>query len=281
MGGLTTDQIPPSRAGRVERTGVKREVERHWYALRALVRRDLAARYGQTVLGLGWTVVQPLMLLVLYTFVFSVIMKLKFRAGAGTGDFALYLTCGMFPFLALSEGIQRATNSLTENKSLLDKVRFPAEVLPAVAVVGAGLTETIGLLLLLLFTPFFDVQLSLWLAFLPLLIVMRLAFTMGLAWLASVLNVFFTDLGQMIGLLLTSWMFLTPIFYPVAMVPEGFMWLVEINPLHQFVSAYRAVVLEARSPLPMLPALLAWTVASCVLGWWFFRRTVENAKDFL
>ena len=107
-------------------------VHRYGYPLRALVRRDFKARYAQTIVGMGWAVLQPLALLLLYTFVFAVILNLKLRPGATQGSFALYLACGMFPFLALAEGIQRATTSLTENRSLLDKVRFPAEVLPAV-----------------------------------------------------------------------------------------------------------------------------------------------------
>jgi lipopolysaccharide transport system permease protein len=256
-------------------------IDRYLYALATLVRRDLKARYSRTVLGLGWTVVQPLMLLALYTFVFSEIMKLEFGAGRGTRNFALYLASGMFPFFALSEGILRASTSLTENRSLLDKVRFPAEVLPAVGVVTSTIPEVLGLGLLILFGAFSDVQYSPWLVFLPVLIFLRALLTLGIAWLVSVLNVFLVDIGQFVGLVLTTWMFLTPIFYPAELVPGRFAMALQLNPLHHLVTAYRAVLLEARSPLESFPILIVSTVLTVGIGLAFFTGTVERAKDFL
>ena len=254
---------------------------RYFYPLLSLVRRDFKIRYAPTVLGLGWAVLQPLILLLMYTLVFSIILKLRFRSGDSASGFVLYLICGFLPYLALSEGVQRGSTSLIENRSLLDKVIFPAEVLPVVGVVSAALTETIGLVLLVGFASFFGIRPSPWLAFLPLLVLMRILVTLGLAWLVSVLNVFFSDLGQFLGLLLMAWMFLTPIFYPVDMVPDGLAWLLKVNPLHHLTFAYRAVVLEGRSPLPAVLGLLTWAVGLPVLGLWFFRRTVERAKDFI
>ncbi len=259
----------------------KETFDRYRFALAAFVRRDLKGRYSRTVLGLGWTVVQPLMLLLLYTFLFSVIMKLRFRGGTGTGNFALYLTSGMFPFLALSEGIQRATTSLTGNRSLLDRVRFPAEVLPAVGVVTSTIPEVLGLSLLIIVGGFFDVQYSGWLVLLPVLIFLRVMLTMGIAWLVSVLNVFLVDIGQFVGLLLTTWMFLTPIFYPADLVSGRFGIALQLNPLYHLVEAYRAVILEARSPLGSIPILTISAGLSAGLGLAFFRGTVERAKDFL
>ena len=192
--------------------------DRYRFALAAFVRRDLNGRYSRTVLGLGWMVMQPLTLLALYTFVFAVIMKLRFQPGTETGSFALYLTSGMFPYLALSEGIQRATTSLSGNRSLLDKVRFPAEVLPAVGVVTSTIPEVLGLSLLILVGGLLGVRYSGWLVLLPVLILLRVMLTMGIAWLVSVLNVFLVDIGQFVGLFLTTWLFLTPIFYPAELI---------------------------------------------------------------
>lgn len=259
----------------------KETFDRYRFALAAFVRRDLQGRYSRTVLGLGWTVLQPLMLLVLYTFVFSVIMKLRFTAGTGTGNFALYLTSGMFPFLALSEGIQRASTSLSENRSLLHKVRFPAEVLPAVGVITSTIPEVLGLSLLIMVGGFLDVQYSAWLVFLPVLILLRVMLTMGIAWLVSVLRVFLVDIGQFVGLFLTTWMFLTPIFYPADLVPGRFAMALQLNPLYHLVDAYRAVILESRNPLESIPFLIVSAGLSVGIGLAFFRGTVERAKDFL
>ncbi|MFC2169808.1 ABC transporter permease [Acidobacteriota bacterium] len=254
---------------------------RYGYALLSLVRRDLKTRYSPTFLGLGWAVLQPLILLLIYTFVFSAIIKVRFNAEDRTIDFVLYLVCGFLPYMALSEGILRGSTSLKENRGLLDKVIFPAEVLPAVGVVIAAVTEIIGLLLLVGLAACYGVKLSAWIVFLPLLVLLRIGITLGLAWLTSILNVFITDLGQFLGLLLTAWMFLTPIFYPVDLIPDYLVWLLKVNPLYYVITAYRAVILQAGIPLPELLGLIFWAAAISVLGLWFFRQTISRAKDFL
>ena len=256
-------------------------LRRYWYPLLSMLRRDFKIRYSPTLLGVGWTVLQPLILLLLYTFVFSWILKVRLGPEAGTRDFVLYFAAGFFPYLAFSEAIQRGSTSLTDNRSLLNKVIFPAEVLPAVGVLMAAVIEIIGLLLLVVLASFFGVRLSAWLLFLPLIVFLRIVLCLGLVWLVSVLNVFVRDLGQILGLLLLAWMFFTPIFYPADAVPDSLTWLLMLNPLYHVVTAYRAVILEARSPLPALAGLIVWAVFVTGFGLWFFRRTIERAKDFL
>lgn len=256
-------------------------LHRYSYPLIALVRRDLQMRYATTALGLGWAVLQPLTLLLLYIFVFGFILRIKVHPGAGFGDFALYLMSGMLPYMALAEGIQRASSSLRENRGLLDKVVFPAEVLPAVSVVSATLTEVIGLLLLTGLALLFHVQMSAWLLLLPLLVLLRVLLTLGFAWLVSVLTVFVGDFSQFLGLMLTAWLFLTPIFYSADAVPSGLRWLLVCNPLHDTVVAYRAVLLQGANPLLAVARAIAWAVGFAAVGLWFFRKTLDRAKGFL
>ena len=179
---------------------------------------------------------------------FSWILQVRLGPEAGTRAFVLYFACGFLPYLAFSEAIQRGSTSLTDNRSLLDKVVFPAEVLPAVGVFMAAVTEVIGLLLLVVMASFLGVRPSAWLFLLPLIVVLRIVLCLGLAWLVSVLNVFVSDLGQILGLLLLSWMFFTPIFYPADAVPDSLTWLLLLNPLYHVVTAYRAAPRSARSP---------------------------------
>ncbi len=254
---------------------------RYWYPLRSMLRRDFKIRYAPTFLGVGWAALQPLLLLLLYTFVFSGILNVKFGPEAGTFGFVLYFGCGFFPYHALSEAMRQGSTSLTDNRGLLDKVIFPAEVLPAVSVLTAGVTEIIGLVLLAVFASFFGIHPSAWLLFLPVIVLLRIVLSLGLGWLVSVLNVFVNDLGQILGLLLLTLMFITPIFYPVEAVPEGMIWLVKLNPLYYVVTAYRAVILHTQNPLPALLGLIPWAIIMSAFGLWFFRRTIERAKDFL
>lgn len=256
-------------------------LHRYGYPLAALIRHDLKTRYASTTFGMSWAVLQPLFFLLLYTVVFSVIMQIRFRPDDTTVGAALYLICGFLPYLAINESLHRGSTSLTANRNLLHKMVLPAEILPAAGVLSAAVNEIIGLGLLVIFALYFGVHFSGWLALLPLLVLLRIMLTLGMVWFVSVLNVFISDLGQLLGLLLTAWMFLTPIFYPAQMVPPGLVWLLSVNPLYFLIDTYRAVLLDARSPLPALPMLCVWACGTVCLGFWFFQRTIERAKDFV
>jgi lipopolysaccharide transport system permease protein len=257
---------------------------RYGYPLIALVRRDLKQRYGATVLGFGWAAMQPLVQILLYVFVFAVLLQVKVRPGSNSADFALYLMSGMLPYMALAEGVQRAGSALRENRGLLDKVIFPAEILPAIGVVSAALIEIIGLILVASLASFFHVPLSSWLLLLPLMVLLRILLTLGFAWFVSVLTVFIGDFSQFQSLMLTVWMFLTPIFYSndaLNTLPGGVAWVLRCNPLYHIIVAYRAVLLESANPFPALAIATTWALGIGAAGLWFFRKTLDRAKDFL
>jgi lipopolysaccharide transport system permease protein len=256
-------------------------VRSRWYPLAALVRREVQRRYATTALGLGWTLLQPLVLIGVYLLVFGSIL------GSGSSDptgpsFTFFLLTGMLPYLATAEGIQRAAGSLREDRALFDRETFPAEVVPASRVAAAAVTEVMALLLVVAVgIAIGDLRASGWLLLMPVLILLRIVITCGYAWLVSVLTVFITDLGEALGLLLTAWLFLTPIFYRVDQVPAGMRWLLAINPLYHVVEGYRAVLLDGRAPVPELAWLLGWAVLVGALGAWFYRKALDRAKDFL
>ncbi len=262
------------------RSAVGASVGRQWYPLRALVRRELGRRYATTALGLGWTVVQPLVLIGVYLLVFGSILG-GGDAAATRHGFTFFMLSGMLPYLAASDGIQRASTSVREDRTLFDREEFPAEVVPAARVVAATVTEVVALLLVLAVGVVLgNLALSPWLLFLPLLILLRVVITCGIAWLVSVLTVFVTDLAEALPLLLTAWLFLTPIFYRVDQVPPGLRWLLPINPLHAVVQGYRAVMLDGRAPWPELAWLLGWSAALGAAGLLFYRAAIHRAKDF-
>jgi lipopolysaccharide transport system permease protein len=258
-------------------TGV---VHRYWYPLSALVRRDVKKRYAATVLGLGWTVAQPLALIGVYGLVFGFILRTG-EADGGARNFVFFMLSGMLPYLATAEGIQRAATSLREDRVLLDRADFPAQVVPAAKVVGAALTEAAGLLVLIVALMMAGQPLTLWIGLLPVLVVARILLTCGIAWIVSLLAVFIGDLVEVLSLLLTAWLFLTPIFYDASAVPDALRWMLVVNPLHHVVEAYRSVIFEGRPALPTGAAVGLWTAALVMGGRWFFRKALERAKDFL
>src|SRR4029453_17186017 len=210
-------------------------VNRYWYPLVALVRRDIKKRYATTMFGVAWTVLQPAILLTIYVVVFGFI----FRNGRRDDDarqFVFYLIVGMLPYLAIAEALHRAVVALREDRALLERETFPAVVVPTSRVITSSVSEAIGLILVLILGPFFGLPLSVWIVGLPFLLALRVEFPCGLAWIASILAIFVADLTEVLSLLLTVWLFLTPIFYSADVVPVPLRRVLLLNPLYQLVS---------------------------------------------
>jgi lipopolysaccharide transport system permease protein len=231
----------------------------------ALTRREIEARYRGSALGLLWSLATPLMTLAVYTFVFSVIFQVKWGASTvGHGEFALVAFAGLLVFTCFSDCVGRAPSLVLAQANLVKKVVFPVEVLAAVALGGALFQLLIGTAVLMVIAAV--------LGFLPgpaalafPLVVLPLALgTLGLTWALSAGGVYFRDLGQAVGLLVTLLLFLIPIFYPISAVPERFRPFIAYNPLAVLVEEARAVLLWGRWPDWIALAwvgLLGWALA--------------------
>jgi ABC-type polysaccharide/polyol phosphate export permease len=254
----------------------------HRATIEAFVRRDIRGRYVTSVMGLSWAIIQPLALLLLYTFVFSYLLRLRFGASGSTGDFAMYLFCGMLPWLAFAEGVTRSTHVVLEHAHLIKKVVFPSEILPAYVVVSALVMEAVGLAVFLLVRLVATRELGWTLLLLPIVVLLQFLLTVGLGWLLACLNVFLRDVGQLLGLGMTLWMFLTPIFYPPEMIPDRVRWLLAANPMYHLVQAYRDLLIEQRLPHPGgIGMLTLAALAAFVIGHWAFRRSKPAFVDVL
>jgi len=254
----------------------------HQSAIEAFVRRDIRARYVTSVMGLSWAIIQPFTLLLLYTFVFSYVLKIRLGGSATAGSFATYLFCGMLPWMAFAEGVTRSSSVILDHSHLIKKVVFPSDILPAYVVLSALAIELVGLAIFLPAIGLFGSGLAWPALLLPVIILCQFLFTLGLGWLLASLTVFLRDVGQLLGLAMTLWLFLTPIFYPDEMVPAQFRWLLELNPLYYIVESYRDLLLEHRLPdLRRLLVLAGLSAASFLFGHWFFRRSRRAFVDVL
>jgi len=246
------------------------------------VRREIRGRYVNSVLGLSWAVLHPLALLALYTFVFSHVLSVRLGGDGGPASFPLYLFCGMLPWLAFADGVTRASSVLVEQTPLIKKVVFPSEVLPAYVVIAALVMEGVGLAVLLPAVVLFGGGLGWSLLALPGIVLLQFLFTMGVAWFLACVGVAVRDVRHVLGVLLTLWMFLTPIVYPADMVPARFRWVLALNPLYYLVEAYRDVVLGHRLPPPSHVAVLAGVaVVVFVAGYATFRYSRHVFADLL
>jgi ABC-type polysaccharide/polyol phosphate export permease len=254
----------------------------HRRTISAFVRRDIHGRYVTSVLGLSWAVIQPLSLLMLYTFVFSYVLRIRLGESTSTKSFAMYLFCGMLPWIAFAEGVTRSANVVLEHAHLIKKVVFPSEILPAFAVISSLVMEMVGLVILLIAVQLFHSGLDVTIFALPLVIVMQVMLTMGFGWFVAGLNVFLRDVGQVLGLVITWWMFMTPIFYPPEAIPARVHWVLTINPLHHAVESYRALILERQLPdVDHFIILGVMAIVAFFAGHWFFCRSKHAFVEVL
>lgn len=271
--GLRGVVSPPPLAG-------VRGLWRHRDLLWSWTTRDLQVRYQGSFLGNAWAVLHPLATLAVYTFVFSVVLNLRFGP-PGHGGFALFLMAGLLPWLAFAETVQRATTVITGNANLVKKVVFPLEVLPASLVASSLVNLAIGLAILLVVVAAM-IGLSPALVWLPVVIAIQLAFTLGVAWGLASLGVFVRDLQVGIGLLLNIVLYLSPILYPASAVPPAWRWLFDYNPIAFWVETYRGAILDGTGPA-LAPLLGHGALALLVmaLGWVWFAKTRRAFADVL
>lgn len=242
------------------------------FLLKELVQRDFKCRYAGSLFGLFWSFAQPLWLLVLFSFVFAAVMKISL-AGERTGSFAVFVFCGLLPWTALNEGLNRSATAVTDNANLVKKLRFPSQILVLTVVLTALVHEAIALLL---FMAFLVVRGELEWRGLPLLalaVPLQVALTVGLGLLLATVHVFFRDTAQFLGLALSGWFYFTPIVYPLTLVPEAFRGWIELNPLTALVGLYRQALLGGDLSLPAgTGALAIFAGAALLAGWSLFDR---------
>lgn len=259
-----------------------KQIAPYYHALRLLVARDLSNRYKGTVLGLLWLFLQPILMVIVYSFVFSVIMKVRVPGGMDNPyHFAVYLMAALMPFMAFQEALTTASSVLFANSALLQRSTLPPLLFPLVPILSTVVTELISLLIIVIAAFALLEHVSTCLYFLPVLVLVRLTISLGLGYFVAILSVFIQDLRQALGFMLTLLMFLTPIVYPIEMAPEKFKELNEFNPFYHLLDAYRGVILRDEWPKPDFYLVALLSIALLYFGALFFQKTIVKAKDFV
>jgi lipopolysaccharide transport system permease protein len=247
-----------------------------------MVYRDLIGRYKGSLMGAFWPVINPLGHLLLYTFVFNVILHVKFTKNPSAANFALYFMTGLIPWGAFSEAVSRSTTAILEAPNLVKRVVFPVEVLPLALVLSGVLSQTIAASVLLVAVSFSGCALTWKLALLPAVVLSQALFTCGLCWFLSALGVYLRDLKHVLALVLSAWMFTTPIVYPASSFPANLQFVLWLNPMAGVVSDYRRVILEGHMPYwPMYCTYTAIGVFVALFGFTFFYKTKRSFADVM
>jgi lipopolysaccharide transport system permease protein len=248
-----------------------------------LVRREFTQRYRGSVLGALWAFVTPLIMVMVYTFVFTVVFPTRWGAAdvADTNFVVIYLVGAIIHGL-FAEAVGRAPTLIVANANYVKKVVFPLEVLPAVVVAGALITAAIGLVIAMFLNLVLAHAIQWTTIFLPLILIPYLVLLLGMVLLISALGVYLRDLGQATGVIVTLALFLTPVFYPITAVPERFRTYIYLNPLTFVVEQAREVMLFGHFPNWTLLAVYSLcSLAFCWLGLFVFQRARGGFADVL
>jgi ABC-type polysaccharide/polyol phosphate export permease len=255
------------------------QLTRYRALIQMLVVRELKARYRGSVLGYLWSFINPLLLLLIYSFVFTVVVPNRDERAQ---PYALFMFCGILPWTWFSSSILESSNVLISGGNLIKKVLFPAEVLPIVTVLANMVHFFFGLPILVLFLVYYRRPLDpLELLWFPVIVAVQLFVLLGLGLLAAALTVHFRDLKEILGNLLTLWFFSTPIIYPMSAVPEPYRWIINLNPMTHLAISYQEVLfyIGPHGHWKWLLALLAGSIVTFFLGYFVFDRLRDSFAE--
>ena len=247
-----------------------------------LVRRDFEQRFVGSAIGWIWGLIQPLVLLLSWTLVFQVFLKMP--PPAGVGSYPLFLFAGMLPWLLFSETVQRSATSLVEQANLITKTVFPSEIIPVSVFLSALAGHVLALTLMIAATGILANHISIFLALLPLYVLAIGLLAVGLGWIVASLHVFLRDTAQVVSVVMTFWFWMTPIFISEDRYPHRVWarWLLAANPMTYLVRAYRAMLIYSTVPsAPDLAIAMAYGCAVFVAGGLFFRYMKGGFADVL
>jgi lipopolysaccharide transport system permease protein len=277
--------IDPHAAQPTSLFGLCTSLWRHRQLLMQMTKREVVGRYQGSAMGLAWSFFNPILLLVVYTFVFSEIFRSRW-GGLGGNDsktqFAVIIFVGMIVLNLFGEVFNRAPSLILANANYVKKVIFPLEILPVVAMGATLFHSLISLLVLLIAFFLFNGYLPATAVYIPLVLLPLIVLTTGLAWVLASLGVFLRDVGQTVAILTTILMFLSPVFYPVTAVPEKFQQIILANPLAFIIEQARDVLIWGRAP--NWAGLAIYTVVAVLVAWigyaWF-QKTRKGFADVL
>lgn len=249
-----------------------------------MTKRDVVGRYRGSILGLAWSFFNPILMLTVYTFVFSVVFKARWNMGGGESkaQFAVILFAGMIVHGLFAECINRAPTLILSNVNYVKKVVFPLEILPWVAL-GSGLFHTVAnITVLIIFFVALNGYMNWTVIFLPMVLLPLILFSIGASWFLAATGVYLRDVAQAIGMISTILLFLSPVFYPVSALPEQYQFALQLNPLTFVIEQTRNTLIFGVLPeFEWFGAYLAASILTAWLGFMWFQKTRKGFADVL
>ncbi|MFB0845131.1 ABC transporter permease [Paenibacillus oleatilyticus] len=252
--------------------------------IQQFIKREVITKYKGSYLGVLWSIITPLIMLSIYTYVFGVIFKSKwdFAISSSKQEFAITVFCGMIVFSIFSETITKSPSVITNNPNYVKKVVFPLEILPVSLLGGAIVNFCIGVTILLIGKIAFIGNIGWTLLYLPVIILPLLLFSLGLAYIFASLGVFLRDLEHTIGIAVQALYLLTPIFYPLSAIPENLRNVILINPIAGIVDNMRKIVIWGIEPdMTLWGYQLIGSIILLQIGYWWFMKLRKGFADVI
>jgi len=273
------------------------EIWRSRELLHNLTNREVRGKYRRTALGQLWSLANPIAAIVIYTFIFSFIFRLPAQVGdpSGLDTYALWLVCGLLPWLFFNRVLTLGTDALVANAGLIQKVYFPRIVLPLSLANATFFTWVLEMGVLAIALSLLGSFVLPWIPLIALFMIVFALFSVGLAMVFSIINVYFRDLAYLLTIVLQFWFYLTPILYPVDLVvtqsnrlggllgtPITLLDLYTLNPVQGFIEIFRNLLYDNRLPeLSTMVIALGWTVIALVAGLWMYARKEKALAELL
>lgn len=253
---------------------------RHYRLFHHFARQEFGGQFAGSLGGAIWLFVTPIVNIIIYSFIFTVVFRAPMPENFGPVPFVIYLMVAYLPWFAFAEAIGRSPGMLLEKAPLITKVMFPVQIIPLVGTLVPYMVHGIALAVFLVYLAVEGYFAWTWLA-VPLVLGLQFLFTVGLAAVLSALCVFLRDIQQMVALLLTAWFFLTPIIYPLSLIPEAWQPVMMLNPMHSFMQFYREAILLGEFSMSSFRIVLPVSIVTWLLGGWLFMRIRHAFGDVL
>jgi len=239
----------------------------------SLTKKELKVKYRGSFLGFFWSLLNPILIMLVYSFVFSIVLR------QGIKEFSVFLLCALLPFNFFSNSVNYGSGSVISNANLVKKIYFPKEIIPLSIVFSNLINFLLELIILFIVLSIFRYKFYTYLYFLPVVMIVQVFFVSGVSLLVSSLNVLFRDLQHLVSILMMVWFFGTPIIYPLSMVPERFQFIMQINPMAVFATFYRNIFYYVKYPegfqwpsLWIILICLGITFGTFFLGYFVFKK---------
>ena len=255
------------------------ELFKHRKIIWSTTLHDLKSKNAGSMLGYFWLILYPILFLSMYAFVYLMVFKIRLHV-MSPYEYVLLIFCGLIPFLSFAEALGRGVGAVTSNSNLIKNTLFPIEFVPVNIVLSSQVLLIVGFSLLTVIMIYLD-KVGLNYLYLPYILLLQLLFTIGLVWFLSAINVFFKDLGQIIGIVVLMLMMISPIAYTEDMIPESMRAVLYINPLYYMIILYQKVFMFNEIDFKLLSIFTGLALLHFIGGYYFFTKLKGVFNDYI